>query len=84
MNTKHKSCPEVIGYLRKIDTDGNEIPIGDKVVGIQVNQDKSTPAGIVQIDIREFTRNANLIIEIELPELVAAISCASLNAERNE
>jgi hypothetical protein len=83
MNTKYKSNPELIAQLRTVDPDGADSHIGDRVAGIQVQQDKNNVAGLVQIDVHDFKRNENLVIEIELPELMAALSLATLNAERS-
>ena len=83
MNTKYKNNPELIAQLRTVNQDGEDAPIGDKVTSIQVIQNKQNSAGLVQIDVRDFKRNTNLIIEIELPELSAAVAMATLNAERD-
>ena len=83
MNSKYKNNPELIARLRLVNTDGEDNHIGDKVTGIQVQQDKANTAGLVQIDVRDFKRNESLVIEIELPELMAAISLATLNADRS-
>ena len=81
MNTRYKDCPELIGTVRLIDGDGEEKYLGDKVVGIQVNDDHD---GLVQIDVRSFKGNDNFVIEIELPELVAALSLATYNANKTD
>lgn len=83
MNTKFKSCPEIIARLRTVSECGVDDYLGGKIVGVQVQQDKHNAAGIVQIDVRNFKRDTNLILEIELPELAAAISMATLNAQRD-
>jgi hypothetical protein len=80
MNTKFPQTPEVIADVRTIDGNGNQGYLGDKVVGVQVNVTRSK-TGVVQLDIRDF-RNGNLVVEIELYELVAAISMATLNADK--
>lgn len=81
MNKKHKQTPEVIGTLRIIDKEGNDNYVGDKVIGIQVQSPRSGEA-FVQFDIREMkSKNGNLILEIELAELVSALSLATLKAE---
>ena len=83
MNSKYKSNPEVIATLRMVTADGNDEPIGDKVTGIQVLQNKQNSSGLVQIDVRDYKGRGSLVIEIELPELTAALSIATLNAERD-
>lgn len=83
MNTKFKSCPEIIARLRTVSEDGVDDYLGDKIVGVQVQQDKHNAAGLVQIDVRSFKRDINLILEIELPELAAEISMDTLNAQRD-
>lgn len=84
MNTKYKSCPELIATLRGVNEDGDDRPIGDKVTSIQVMRDRGNPGGLVQIDVRGFKGAENLIIEIELPELMAALSVATLNSEHDD
>jgi hypothetical protein len=81
MNTKYKNTPEIIASLRKITPAGDDIGLGDRVAGIQVVKTTNNPTGTVQIDVRDLQRNQNLIVEFELPELVAALSLATLNAE---
>lgn len=83
MNTKYRNNPELIAQLRTVSQDGDENHLGDKVTSIQILQNKRNPDGLAQIDVRDFKRGVNLIVEIELPELSAAISLATLNAERN-
>lgn len=84
MNTKYKTRPELISRVRTVTENGDDKPIGDKVTGIQIQCDKQNPNGLVQIDVREFKGSDNLIVEIELPELIAALSMATLNAERED
>ena len=81
MNTKHKSTPELVATCRTVNTDGNDNYIGDKLVGIQIEPRKAGETAVVQIDIRDFRAKTNLVVEIELAELVAAISQATLHAE---
>lgn len=83
MNIRHE-MPEMIGTLRMVNSDGDEACLGDKIIGIQVSQDTISSPGLVQFDVRDFKRNTNLLLEIELQELVAALARATLNAERNE
>lgn len=81
MNSKHKSCPELISTIRRVSTDGDDQIIGDRVTGIQVYAPDDKPA-IVQIDVRDFKNADNLIVEIELSEFVSALSLATLNTEK--
>ena len=83
MNSKYKSNPEVIGTLKSINEDGDDTHLGDKVVGIQVQQNRQNRDGLVQFDVRGFKGSTNLILEIELSELVAALSLATMNADRD-
>jgi hypothetical protein len=83
MNAKYKTCPEIIAQLRTVNRDGEDNQLGDKVTGIQVKQDKNNDGGLVQIDVRDFKRGENLVVEIELPELMAALAMATLNADRD-
>jgi len=83
VNTKHRNSPELIAQLRTVNQEGDDNSLGDKVTSIQILQNKQNPNGLVQIDVRDFKRGVNLIVEIELPELSAALSLATLNAERD-
>jgi hypothetical protein len=81
MNTRFESEPEVIGTVQTISNRGREAYYGDKIVGISV--DRSEGQGLVTIDLRQLGATKpvdNLMIKIELPELVAAISQATLNS----
>ena len=82
MNKKYQSQPEVIASIRHVNQDGDERITGDRVTSLAVYQSKSQPEGFLQIDIRGMGRNENMLIEIELHEFVAALSLATLNAER--
>lgn len=77
MNTRYKSAPEIIATARYATEDGEDVYLGDKVVGLQVMKRN----GLLQLDIRDFKSKSNLVIEIELHEIVSAISLATLNAE---
>jgi hypothetical protein len=81
MNSKYKSSPELIAAFRTVDHDGEEKRSGDKVVGVMCQDAKTTP--IIQLDIREFSKNHNLIIEIEAAELMAALTQAMINAQND-
>ena len=79
-NLMRSNNPEVIGSVRKVTEAGDDICLGDRVVGIQVMK-KESGAALVQLDVRQFGKNVNLIVEIELPEIVTALSVATLHAE---
>jgi hypothetical protein len=82
MNTKYPKCPDVIADLRGVNRDGDDTGMGARIVGIQILRDSRNQNSIAQIDIRDFKPGENLIVEIELPELAAALSLATLHAER--
>lgn len=84
MNTRYKGRPEIISNVRILEDEGDEEYLGDKVTGIQVTNELENGGAIVQIDVRGTETGKNLLIEFELAELVAAISFATLNAERDE
>ena len=81
----HPSNPEVIASATFIDQDGNDDYLGDRIVGIQVRTDRQYADGVVDIDVREFNRkkDINLVLRISLPELMAALSRATLNADKD-
>jgi hypothetical protein len=81
MTTKYPKNPEVIATLRSVNSHGDDAVIGDKVAGFGVLQDEKGH-GLLQLDVRNFKGGANLVIEIDLAEAVAAISLATLNADR--
>ncbi len=83
MNTKYRNNPELIARLRTVNRVGDDIDLGEKVTGIQILQNDQNPNGVAQIDVHDFKRGVNLLVEIELCELSAAISLATLNAERD-
>lgn len=84
MNSKYKECPEVISTLREITSEGDDCPIGDRVTGIQVRVEGKNKPAQVQLDIRNFKKRSSLVVEIELTELVAALSLSTLNADKDE
>jgi hypothetical protein len=83
MNSNYKSNPEIIATVRAITKEGDDTHKGDFVAGIQVMSKEEGRQAIVQIDLRNYSKQANLIIEVELHELVSALSMATLNSERN-
>ena len=81
MNTIYPSHPAVIADISEIDAIGNETPHGDHIITFEVHKHDKGP-GVVTIDVAGWGRKSedNLQILIELPELVAAISQATLHA----
>jgi hypothetical protein len=75
------SNPEVISKIRTINQDGDDIDISDKVCGFGVVIHDARKVPILQLDIRDFTKGKNLIVEIELSEAIQAISLATLNRD---
>lgn len=84
MNIKYKDCPEVISTVREITDKGNDLPIGDKVTGIQVRIEGKNKPAVAQLDVRDFKKQSSLVVEIELSELMAALSLATLNADKDK
>jgi hypothetical protein len=80
MNVRYKHAPEVISSLKTINAQGEDAYLGDHVTAMDVLRSKTGGPGIARIEIRNFKKEDCLIVEIELPELVAAISTATLNA----
>jgi hypothetical protein len=79
---KYTREPEFVSNLRIVDSEGNERFIGDNVASVAVYKGDAKSSAIVQFDIREYPRKKdNLVIEIPLSDLIAAISSATLNAE---
>lgn len=82
---KYQDCPELIATVETIDCDGDATYAGEKIIGIGVRQDSSMHReGTVDIDVRDFKRGVSLVIRLPLPELVAAIATATLNAQRDK
>lgn len=77
---KYPANPELISSVKEVNGDGDDKIYPDLVTGISIQMGNGV--GIAQLDLKGFKRNTNLIIEIELAELVAAISSASLNADK--
>lgn len=80
MNIRYKN-PEVIARIRTVNPDVDDIDVRDKVVAFDVVLHGPGQTPILQLDIREFGKNRNLIVEIELSEAVLAISHATVNKE---
>lgn len=79
MNQRYNENPEIIASLGKASGDGEDYNTSDRVCGISVTQ--SSGVNVVQIDIRDFSKKTNLIVEIELLELVQAIALAAANSK---
>ena len=79
MNKRFKETPELIGRIELLNAECETNYLGNRVVGIQVIKKGSEP--VAQLDVRSFKGGNNLIVEIELGELVAALSQATLHAE---
>ncbi len=85
MNMKYKATPELIATVRYVDEDGDDHYHGSGIItGVEVREDNDCP--IVQLDLRAIKikqpkGSTHLVIEIELHELVAAISIATMNSE---
>lgn len=81
---KYYDTPELIGLVERIDADGESSLEGDRIIGVHVKQDSGQHReGTVTIDIREFDRkHGNIVVRLSLPDLVAAIATATLNADR--
>ena len=84
MNSKHKECPELIANVREVTSEGDGMTIGDRVTGIQVRVEGKDMPAVAQIDVRDFRKRSSLVVEIELSELMAALSLATLNAEKDK
>lgn len=82
MNSKYENCPELIATIREVTCDGQDLLIGDRVTGIQVRVAGKNKPAVVQLDVREFRKQSSIVVEIELSELMSALSMATLNAEK--
>lgn len=80
MNIRY-SNPEVISKIRTINQDGDDIDISDKVCGFGVFTHEARKVPVLQLDIRDFKKGKNLIVEIELSEAIQAISHATLHKD---
>jgi hypothetical protein len=82
---KYTNQPEVAASTWRVDKSGSDCDHADRVVGVSVYQSKmGKNEGVIQIDVRDLNKNTpNLVIEFCLYELVAAISKATLNADRD-
>lgn len=80
---KYYETPEIIAHVRTVDQNGDDHLNGDKVAGIQVLfDDGNHREGTAQIDVREFGKKGeNLVIEVPLSDLMAALTTATLNRE---
>lgn len=85
MNTRYPETPEIISSVTYLENDEEGL-IGDVVTGIHVNSEDGKAVvkiDLRQIDLREAKNSDHLMVEIELHELIAALSLATLNADRD-
>ncbi len=81
----HDKQPELIAQTNIVSGDGNESCEGSSIVSVAVYQDKdSQRRGEVQLVVHDYNGDADdLIVRLPLPELMAALGLATLNAERD-
>lgn len=84
MNSKYKDCPELIATVREVTSEGEDLPIGDRVTGIHVRVKGKNKPAVAQLDVRDFRKRSSIVVEIELSELMAALSLATLNADKDK
>jgi len=80
MNSRFSDTPEVIATIT-VTKNGDDDMLGDFVCGVSVKNFNGS--AVATIDIREFRKAGNLACEIELSELVAALSLATLNSSKD-
>ncbi len=83
---RYLESPEIISHVRTVNSEGDDFHIGDRVLGVQVKMDDGISRdGTVQLDLRDFDRKRqdNLVIEVSLPDLMAAITTATLNRDKS-
>lgn len=80
MNSRY-STAEIIGSVSGLKGEDSEY-YGDRVVGVSVEEVNGVP--LAKLEVRELKKNESFEIEIELAELVAAISLATFNAEKEK
>lgn len=80
MNVRY-SNPEVIATIRTVNQDGDDVSQSDHVCGFGVFSAGGDSTPILQLDIRDFKKGNNLIVEIELSEAIQAISHATLHKD---
>lgn len=62
-------------------TDGETSSYGDLIIGVSVSVSDLNREGEVCIDIRDIFKKENLVVRLQLPELLAALASATLNAD---
>jgi len=78
----YQNNPELVAGCNFVGKQGKDDCIGDRVCGVAVFQNKNRPFGFIQLDFRDWDgKNTNLVIEMDLPEFIAAISRATLNRD---
>lgn len=81
---KFYKTPEILAQVRTVNQDGEDSHLGDKVLGVQVLfDDDRHREGTAQLDLRGYARkgNENLIVEVPLSDLMAALTTAALNRD---
>ncbi len=84
---RYLETPEIISHVRTVDSNGDDGHIGDRILGVHVNMDDSlSREGTVQLDLRDFDpkKRESLVIEISLPDLMAALTTATLHRDKSE
>ena len=78
---KYYSTPQVVGRLRIVDSDGNDFYLADKIVTVAgTKDDGGSFEGTISIDIPDYPKKgSNLVLDVSLPEILAAIGVAAIN-----
>lgn len=81
---KYYENPEMIAVTKVVDTSGNEDFLGDKILSVAVNKDRDVAfEGTAVFDLRKYNKKGDsILIEVSLPDLMKAITAATLNANR--
>ena len=79
---KFYATPQLIAQARIVDANGEDKCLGDKIVNLMALKDESRSfEGTIQIDLHDYPQKGkNLILEVSMPELLAAIGSAAINA----
>lgn len=77
MNVRFDGTPEVIATVSTM-RDGTQNLFKDRVLGVSVSRNRQG-VGVVELDVRGFQRDINLILTVELSEIMAALAHATLN-----
>lgn len=82
---KYPQTPEALAECRSVTAKGEDIYHGKKVVGFSVvRHERNQSSGTLQIDVRDLNitsakHGENLIIELDLADVMRAITSAALN-----